>query len=400
MKVNQWTLGLAAMGVISLASAVQAEEGSVPLMTALSATTISGYVDTSAHWNLGTGNANNPYYTIAGSGPAKSDGFNLNVVQLSIAKPLDESEWAAGYKVDLWMGPDANSLGTASAVSPWGANTTGRDFAIRQAYVALRAPVGNGIDFKVGVFDTIVGYESLEAGNNPNYTRSYGFSLEPTTHTGVLATYRFCDVLSASAGVADTVGPQINGRAFPPKSESYKTYMGSVALTAPESWGTFAGSTLYVGAVNGYSGAGGTGNQTSWYAGATLATPITGLKVGAAYDLLEIYGGNSDAAGTAWNDAWAASLYASYQATEKLSFHARGEWVDYAVMNGKDGNGYALTGTVQYDLWQNVISRLEVRWDHADSGDAFGGSLTGTAAEQAADTKNAVLVAANLIYKF
>ena len=36
---------------------------------------------------------------------------------------------------------------------------------------------------------------------------------------------------------------------------------------------------------------------------------------------------------------------------------------------------FALTGTVQYDLWQNVISRLEVRWDHSANGaNQFGGS--------------------------
>src|SRR3990170_8456923 len=80
MKFNQWTLGLAAVGVISLASAARAEEGAVPLLTALSATTISGYVDTSAQWNLGTGNANNPPYKFGGAD--KADGFNLDVIQL------------------------------------------------------------------------------------------------------------------------------------------------------------------------------------------------------------------------------------------------------------------------------------------------------------------------------
>ncbi len=49
--------------------------------------------------------------------------------------------------------------------------------------MALRAPIGNGLDFKVGAFDTIIGYESVEAGTNPNYTHSYGFNIEPTTHT-------------------------------------------------------------------------------------------------------------------------------------------------------------------------------------------------------------------------
>src|SRR6185503_2480404 len=108
MKFNKWTLGLAAVGVVSLASAAKADEKLSVVQTALSSTTISGYVDTSAHWNPGSG-PGNAYY--AYGGVAKSDGFNLNVVQLSISKPLDESEWASGYKVDLWFGPDANTLG-------------------------------------------------------------------------------------------------------------------------------------------------------------------------------------------------------------------------------------------------------------------------------------------------
>ena len=51
MKINQWTLGLAAVGVVSLASAVNAEEAKMnALQTALSSTTISGYVDTSIEY--------------------------------------------------------------------------------------------------------------------------------------------------------------------------------------------------------------------------------------------------------------------------------------------------------------------------------------------------------------
>ena len=36
MKFNKWTLGLAALGVVSLASAARAEEKASPIMTALS----------------------------------------------------------------------------------------------------------------------------------------------------------------------------------------------------------------------------------------------------------------------------------------------------------------------------------------------------------------------------
>lgn len=415
MKFNKWTVALAALGVVSLSSAAKAEEKASPVMTALSSTTISGYVDTSAEWNFGTGNANVPPYRF--NSPNKADGFNLDVVQLRIDKPLDEADWAAGYRADLWFGPDANALGTSSS----GINTS--DFGIRQAYVALRAPVGTGLDFKMGVFDSIIGYESIEAGSNPNFTRSYGNTIEPTTHTGLLATYRFCDFFSASAGVADTVGPTINGRAFQTpqapyntKAESYKTYMGSIALTAPDSWGFLSGSTFYSGIVAGYNGAvngtdilGNTttvGNQLNYYAGLTVATPVTGLRLGAAFDLLNVY----DASG----QTMAVSGYASFQATEKLSFHARGEFLKDtqgvllhdSVVFDTDGNVVsvsspskilALTATVQYDLWKNVISRLELRWDHSlTDTPIFGGSD----ALGRPTMDNAWMLAANVIYKF
>ena len=70
-------------------------------------------------------------------------GFNLNVVKLVLEKPLNaEESWAAGYKADLGFGLDANLMLTQSTEAY-------ADFGIKQAYVALRAPVGNGLDFKV-----------------------------------------------------------------------------------------------------------------------------------------------------------------------------------------------------------------------------------------------------------
>ena len=73
-----------------------------------------------------------------------------------------------------------------------------------QAYLTLRTPVGNGIDWKIGVWDTIVGYESLNDPPNPNYTRSYAYQIEPTTHTGILGTYKVSDMVTVQAGVADS----------------------------------------------------------------------------------------------------------------------------------------------------------------------------------------------------
>jgi len=108
-KLNKWTLGLAAAGLVSLPVFGLAEEKANALMTALSSTTISGYVNTSMHWNPGTGNANPPGFSF---NSGKQDGFNLDVVKVTIDKPLDEAAWAAGYQVDLLFGPDANTLKT------------------------------------------------------------------------------------------------------------------------------------------------------------------------------------------------------------------------------------------------------------------------------------------------
>lgn len=388
MKINKWTAGLAAVGLVSLASVAQAEEMTTPLMTALSSTVISGYVDASAVWNPGSGNANPPPVSFYGLGAGKQDGFNLNVVNLTLEKPLDEGQWSAGYKAELLFGPDATGYNAS-------ANSAGTsDFSIKQAYIALRAPVGNGLDLKLGTFDSIIGYESFASYRNPNYTRSYGYTITPTQHTGVLASYQLSDMFAVSAGIANTLGSGINARS--PRAESAKTYMGSVTFTAPESMGALAGSALYAGIVDGFNG-NGSDDQTSYYLGATLATPVAGLRLGAAYDHVSNFG--SFAAGTGLGGyAAAASVYASFQATEKMSLHARAEYAKASVPGVNDPKIFALTGTVQYDLWQNVISRLEVRWDHANS-EIFGGSTPGFG-PGGAHEKNAVMVAANLIYRF
>lgn len=404
MKVNKWTMGLAALGLISIPATSSAEEGKANgVMTALSSTTISGYVNTSIHWNTGTGNDNLPVYGY--NTQSKADGFNLDVVKLQIEKPLDEAQWSAGYKAELLFGGDAGAYGTTLDT-----DGDGSAAAIKQAYVALRAPIGNGLDFKVGAFDTVIGYEVFDAGNNPNYTRSYGFTIEPTTHTGVLASYQVSKAVSFSAGIGNTIGPVINQKANPPKAESYKTYMGSVAVTAPDDWGFLSGSTLYAGIVNGYNNSA-NWDQTSYYLGATLNTPVKNLKVGASLDYLATTDYN--AGDSSDLDATALGLYASLQASEKLSLHLRGEYAETdtsllggtAGLTGGNSKFLALTTTLQYDLWNNVISRLEVRWDRqAGDGDMDGWgnapSSSSAGSPSAGTMRNNVLVAANFIYKF
>jgi hypothetical protein len=262
---------------------------------------------------------------------------------------------------------------------------------------------------------------------NPNYTRSYGKTFEPTENTGLLGSYKVGDALKLQAGVADTLTTGgLNARSDPggPVVETKKSVLTLVTLTAPESWGGYSGSKLFAGFDYGEGDSGGptinggTGHdRNEWYVAAMLNTPVKGLTFGASWDWIHhvdvmIPGG--EVYDAQYVNAIAA--YASYK-YEKLTVSARAEYANGPGLTGllyaTDGEPdkllvtptkfdkvLALTGTVQYELWDNVITRLEVRWDHAADGvDAFGGDGA-IGSGFAPDKKNEVMLAANVIYKF
>ena len=382
MKFNKWTLGLAAVGAVSMASAVRADEAKlVPLNTALSSTVISGYVDVAAQYNPGDpsgkdgATAANQPWNLSNS---KVDAFSLNSLVISLDKPLDESPWAAGYHVDLNWGTDAVTPVTGSPV--------------RQAYVTLRTPVGNGIDWKIGGFDGVTGYEGNTGYSNPNYTRSYGYQVNPASELGMIGSYKIVDAVSVQAGI----GNRYSGTAV---GLSSKDFIGAISITAPDSLGFLKGSVLNLQTVQTADN----GGVNNYSVNATLNTPVTGLKVGLAYDKVE----NLMVEGSDFN---IFGLYTTYQATDKLGFNLRGEYLDGSYQ------GEEVTATVEYDLWANVVSRLEFRWDHAENGVAFNNG-SGTVAtpngntdpwtnlpindySNAKSTGDAFLLALNLVYKF
>ena len=405
MKMNRWTLGLAAVGLVSLTPGLLAQTAAGPVavpVTAMSATTISGYVDTSAVWNPGSGNVNPAPYAFNNG---KQDGFNLDAVDIKISKDAnkDAASWSAGYNVELMYGPNATvALGT------WA--------PIRQAYVELRIPVGNGIGVKLGQWDNVLGFEGTDSKDNLNWSRSYGYTIEPTEHIGVLAEYLLNSSVDLKVGVANELSPGFNrninaggGNA----SETKKAIVSLITLTAPDSWGALKGSALYAGADYGpgnalnHLGPGGHFvDKTHVYLGAVVMTPVTGLKLGAAWDWVI----NSDivpAQGAPLTYAGEASTYAgyiSYKLSDKATVNARAEYACGSAFDNMFGqpNGsqvakvLAFTGTFQYDLWANVISRIEARWDTS----ADGNNVFGADALRNRTKHNEFTVAANVIYKF
>jgi hypothetical protein len=190
MKMNKWTVGLAAAGVVSLASTAQAEENSV--LTSLSSTVLSGSVE--ASYVGGFSQDNNLY---------DSGQFRAMGASLGVSSPLGGDSYSAGFNVETLIGQRAADFAG-----------DGGDFHLKNANIGMNLPVGNGVDLTLGLFDTIVGYEVEASASNPNVMRSYGYAIEPFTHTGLLASTSLNDMISVTAGLLngfDNTGGLHNG---------------------------------------------------------------------------------------------------------------------------------------------------------------------------------------------
>ena len=374
MNINKWTIALAAAGVVSLASVTNAQEAKETVKTLAASTTLSGYVSTSVNWSPGsTGGFRDQSYTF---NSGKNDRVALDVVSLTFASKAGEGEWAAGYKAQIWAGPDAATLGTADS---------GADFAIKNAYVSLRTPLGSGVDLKLGVFDPITGYESTDRNVNPFYSHSWSLIMQPRAYTGLLASYRISDAISLSAGIANTRGNTINGA---PENNSRKTYTAAVALVAPDSFGFLKGASVTGGWLSGRLDGGGASTSLDYiYVGGTIPLPIKDLSLGVAWDDLYYDGGS---------DTSVVAGYLSYKVNDKLTANTRVEYLDVgAVVFGSTGVGGVPIGSellsatigLDYKLWANVTSRVEYRLDSSMDSEING-------------RKHNQSVTANVIYNF
>jgi len=170
---------------------------------------LSGYVDAGYAYNFtGTGNQS-VVDSRFGSDTAQRGDFQLYAVKIALEKALtSENKAQAGFRADVMIGEDANYFidrslpnnnlagGTGSVGGNGGPDNNDSDsnaLFLEQAYVSIRAPVGNGWDFKVGKFASILGYEVMERPANMNTTFGLLFQQMPLYYTGVLSSYRFDD---------------------------------------------------------------------------------------------------------------------------------------------------------------------------------------------------------------
>ena len=197
LKAVNSTREIPAMGKIN-ADAMAADDS--PLMTMFKGTKLSGFVDAaySVSTNQMHGTINN------GSNPTRifdsqDNSFYLHNVQLQLER-LATKDMIVGYHVELHAGHDP-SIVESGAVS------------LQEGWIQILAPVGSGLDIRVGKMASLIGYEVVENTNNLNYSRGALWVLvEPITATGVRASYSFTEQISATIGLNN--GPNFGGHLY------------------------------------------------------------------------------------------------------------------------------------------------------------------------------------------
>ena len=273
-------------------------------MTGVSGTTISGYVDTSMNWQFGDkktvpGRLNNSLDV--------QNGFNLNAVEFCVSKELSEDSdaWEAGYSVGLLMGHVVKEY-------PYPLSD---GIALENAYIDLRAPVGNGLDFSFGLIGSINGYEAVASQKNSNFSHSYAYYLTHTFLTGGSVKYTF-DIndwlLTATAGIGNCYAPYTSFNARGSDSLRF-SYMGGLDLIFPESTGFLEGAKFHISAVNGLDGDGtldrdSQPNQVDLNTFVCVPLPVKGLSFSLVYD----YVGRPHRDGLSPVSSGWANIYALY----------------------------------------------------------------------------------------
>ena len=389
---------------------------------------LSGYVDAGYSYNF-TGESVNGSTVNGrfGSDSAQKGDFNLYAVKIALEKALtSENKAQAGFRADVMIGEDAGFLQNRDQGGATGVNNQDQNsnaLFLEQAYVSIRAPVGNGLDFKVGKFVSILGYEVIERPANMNVTYGLLWQQFPLYYTGVLSSYKFDDYLDGKLGVVN--GSNTDNNTTTANSSDGCAVLAALNVTAPggnANWSNnfqystnpendtttnpAANSTTVSGASPSSSGF-----MVIYNSWGNWAPKFANDKLLFAFDsVLGNY--NSTQVATTW---YGASAYAKYQFNDWFSLASRGEYLGsnnagkfgtqggsstQTVINGGTHNtGESLweyTITAGFNVIDNLLIRAEYRLD-------FGSNVVGGTANSRTNTSSegpAHYAGAEVVYSF
>jgi Putative beta-barrel porin-2, OmpL-like. bbp2 len=211
MDIRNWVVILS-LGEVGYVSAEQdpklaetLRDQGIFVETAQPGVTMSGFVDAGYTYNFNGGGTTGLGRPTAQDNTLRGD-FNLNALFLSFTKALPEAnELAAGFNVSLAYGEDA-SFYEGGANQDAGENGLSSDFGLMEAYAQFRVPVGNGLDFKVGKFGGLLGFEGAERAGNINITYGNLQTVIPGNPVGVMASYVVNEQVDLQLGIVNNYG--------------------------------------------------------------------------------------------------------------------------------------------------------------------------------------------------
>lgn len=188
---------------------------------------ISGYLDTGYTWS-----SNHPKSPANISGRYFDKDYNkieFNDFHIAIDKP--EKDWGVGFHLSGDFGRTGELLREATL---WGKTLHKEPSAeLRESYITTTIPVGEGLQFKGGLFVTPLGTEILPAPGNYNdeISRSFAFNLGiPIRHLGGLFTYPVLKTLNISGGL-------VTGWDDPRDNNNSPSFLGGWNYTPTDAFG-------------------------------------------------------------------------------------------------------------------------------------------------------------------
>ena len=286
--------------------------------------------------------------------------LELNMIGVYVRKDATEqSRW--GMELLGQTGEDAKNFGFGVNLPKVQGSDALRHFG--RANVSYLAPIGNGLMLQAGLFNSFIGYESLYAKDNFNYTRAWIADYSPYLMFGANAVYQFNEKWTGAFFVINEYFHLQNANNLP-------SYGAQVAYKPSPAW-TFK-ETIYYGPDQ---------SNTSLEFWRLFSDSIVEWKVNDDVTIAGDYQvGTQEMADQAGNPRvfyMGASLPMRWHISGPWSVALRPEvyWDPNGLMTGNEQFIKAVTTTAEYKLpyqWTNTICRLEYRYDESTgSGGGF-----------------------------
>lgn len=358
LKAVNSTKEVPAMGKID-ADAMAADDS--PIMTLFKGTKLSGFVDTaySVSFNQLHGNVNNGSNIIRAF-DNRDNSFYLHNVQLQLER-LASKDMIVGYHLELQAGHD---IGVMEGTIDSNGDASAAAVGLQEAWIQILAPLGNGLDIRVGKMASLIGYEVPENTNNLNYSRGALWSLiEPVTATGIRLSYSFVEQFSATIGINNGLQPLPYGALIGAPQDTFADLDHSKMLELQALIKPIKDLWIAVNLNWGNDLVINNGNAKDFYFFNIVAEyKMDKLTVAANFDQF-----SSQVPGTGRLTARGIAGYAKYQLTEMYAPGIRLEYLGNTLISGP-GNPRFVTFTFTNELKvaQHLILRIEFRADNCN----------------------------------